>query len=338
MKIAILTPTFSPFSGIDRLVEQEAGEYSKKGGKATIFCFRAEMKSKYADIIELGMPANPFFERLYRLFFFLDIFKIGKYAKKLKDYDIVVSHLYPMNILARKAKRLYNKKYIYYNAGIAYPHLFRGFFEKLYMQLFNFFSNSTIKGADEAISISKFLRDELNRETGIDSKVKYVEVDKKRFHKGIKSDVIRKKYKLDKKPVLLYVGRISPHKGVHLLIKVFGELKKEIPEASLVIVGKHTFPSYSRHLRKMADGSVIFAGFVDDTEIPYYYAAADVYVTCSLWEGFDIPIAEAAAVGKPSVAFDIGSHKEVLKKGVLVKENDLEAFKDAVVKLLKMKK
>ena len=71
--------------------------------------------------------------------------------------------------------------------------------------------------------------------------------------------------------------------------------------------------------------------------LPYYYAACDVYVTCSLWEGFDIPIAEAAACGKPSVAFDIGSHKEVLKNGTLVKENDLEAFKNAIVKILRKK-
>ncbi len=335
MKIAILTPTFSPFSGIDRLVEQEAAEYSDKGHKVSIFCFRAEMRSDHADVVELGMPKVPFFERLYRLFFFLDFLKVKKFTKMLKGYDVVVSHLYPMNIIAQRAKRFYGSKYIYYNAGVAYPWLFDSPLERLYMRIFNHFSNRSINGADSIISISKFLRDQLKREIGLDSRVKYIRVDKTRF-RNKSPDIIRKKYKLGNRYVFLYVGRISPHKGVHLLLKAFKMIRKEVP-ATLLIVGKHTFPGYSKFLYKIASNDVIFAGFVPDEELPYYYAACDVYVTCSLWEGFDIPIIEAEAAGKPSVAFGIGSHSEVLKKGVLVKENDLEGFKNAVVRLIKKK-
>ena len=160
---------------------------------------------------------------------------------------------------------------------------------------------------------------------------------KKRFRKKDGS-AIRKKFKLNKSPVLLYVGRISPHKGIHILIRIFKEVKKEVPDAKLLIVGKHTFGGYSKEMRQLAGRDVIFAGFVTDADLPGYYAAADIYVTCSLWEGFDIPIVEAEAAGKPSVAFNIGSHKEVLKNGILVKENDLEGFKDAVVSLIKRKK
>ncbi len=332
MKIAILTPTFSPFSGIDRLVEQEAAEYSDKGHKVSIFCFRAEMKSRH-NVVELGMPQIPFFERLYRLFFFIDFMKVRKFTKMLKGYDVVVSHLYPMNIIAQRAKRFYGAKYIYYNAGVAYPWLFDSPLERLYMRIFSHFSNRSINGADSIISISKFLRDQLKREIGLDSRVRYIRVDKARF-RNKSPDIIRKKYKLGNRQVLLYVGRISPHKGVHLLLKAFKMIRKEVP-AVMLIVGKHTFPGYSRFLSKMASNDVIFAGFVPDEELPYYYAACDVYVTCSLWEGFDIPIIEAEAAGKPSVAFDIGSHSEVLKKGVLVRENDLEGFKNAVVRLIK---
>ena len=70
MKIAIITPTFSQFSGIDRVVEREAKDLSNKGHKVTIFCFNAHIKTKYAKVVELGMPKNPTFERIYRLFFF----------------------------------------------------------------------------------------------------------------------------------------------------------------------------------------------------------------------------------------------------------------------------
>lgn len=65
-------------------------------------------------------------------------------------------------------------------------------------------------------------------------------------------------------------------------------------------------------------------------------------MTASLWEGFDIPIAEAAACGRPAVAFDVGSHREVLKEGRLVTLKDgrhagaadVQSFADAILEVL----
>lgn len=104
MKIAILTPTFFPYSGIDRVVEEEAEELSKKHD-VTIFTFRASMRPKRAKMDILNMPTNPFFERMYRLFFFMDIKKIKKYTAKLSGFDWIISHQYPMNILASKVRK-----------------------------------------------------------------------------------------------------------------------------------------------------------------------------------------------------------------------------------------
>ena len=83
-KIALLTPTFSHYSGIDRVVEQQAVEYSKKGNEVTVFALEADIKPKGFGLIVLGMPKNLFLQRLYRLFFFLDFRKINKaVAKKI---------------------------------------------------------------------------------------------------------------------------------------------------------------------------------------------------------------------------------------------------------------
>ena len=85
----------------------------------------------------------------------------------------------------------------------------------------------------------------------------------------------------------------------------------------------------------MANKNVIFKEFVEDKKLPYYYAACDLYVTASLWEGFNLPAAEAQECGKKVVAFDVCSHPEIVKNGILVEKNNIEKFADAIVRLLK---
>jgi len=333
MKIAILTPTFNYFSGIDRVVQLQAEEYAKKGNKVTVIALQAKIRPDKYNIIELGMPKSEFWQRIYRLFFFFDSKKMGCY-KRLKGYDVVISHFYPMNWLAYEAKKKFGIKYVYWDHGINTIGLLDSFIQKLYMQLFLLFNNITLKKIDEAYSVSKCLSSQLWKESRIRSKVVYNKIDKKRFNIGVKGDKIISRYNLKNKKILLYVGRIAPHKGIHLLLDAFKIIKKSIPTAKLIIAGKTTFSSYFKKLRKTADKEVIFTGFVGDNDLPHYYAACDLYVTCSQWEGFNLPAAEAQACGKKVVAFDIGSHREIVKKGILVKKNDINAFAEAAIKVL----
>lgn len=335
MKIAILTPTFSHYSGIDRVVKQQARDYSKQG-KVTVFALEADLRPKGFGLEIIGMPKGLFLQRLYRLLFFLDFIKINKTAGKLKDYDIVVSHQYPMNLIAYSAKKKYNVKYIYHNHGIGYSRLFGNIFERIYMRLFAFFNRLSLKNADSIVSISKFMQSELKREAGLESKVVYNKIDKKRFRKNLDGSRIRKKLGIKKnEKLLLFVGRLSPHKNIHALLEIFEIISKKLPSTKLLIVGKPTFSGYYKMLKKTANKNVIFKEFADDKELPYYYAASDLYVTASLWEGFNLPAAEAQACGKRVVAFDVCSHPEIVKNGILVKKDNLEEFANAAIKLLK---
>lgn len=339
MRIAHLTPTFSGFSGIDRVVHSLAAEQKDKGNSVTIFALEADMKPPENTGFEImGMPENATWQRIYRLIMPLDIYKALRWVPKLKHFDIIYSHYYPMNWLAYLAKRFCGVKFIYYNYGINYPELFPCFLERTYLRVFIALANWTIRRANGAISISQFLQQELEKETGLISEVAYPKIDTSQFHLELDSLRVRNKYDLGSSPLLVYTGRISPHKGVHLLIDAFNLVRQEIPDAKLLIVGKHTFPAYSKKLREMADSSVIFAGYVADEELPYYYAACDVYATATMWEGFNLPLAEAQACGRPVVAFNIGPHPEVIKDGetgFLVSPRDSGALAKAIVNLLK---
>ena len=71
-----------------------------------------------------------------------------------------------------------------------------------------------------------------------------------------------------------------------------------------------------------------------DEDLPAYYAISDVFVTASHDEGFNLPAVEAQACGKPVVAFNIGSHSEVIdkKRAILVPEGDTKGFANAMIK------
>lgn len=338
MKIAILTSTFSKFSGIDRVVEQQATSFVNEGNEVTVFTLSSDIDPKRYEVVTIGMPQSLLWQRIYRLLFFFDTKKINDTVKKLQGYDVIYSHQYPMNIIALKAKNKYSVKYVYYNHGIAPAKTFQTIAEKMYIRLFRIVTNWTVKRADRAISISKYLADTLRQETGVESEVRYNTIDTQRFHKGVRGDRIRDKYNISNAPIVLYVGRISPHKGIHTLLKAFKRVSEAIPSAKLIIAGKSTFESYRAELKALAGDNVIFAGFVSDEDLPEYYAACDVYTTASSWEGYDLPIAEAHAIGRPIVAFDLCAHPEIVEKGdVLIEPDNEKQFADAIVDILKKK-
>lgn len=335
MKIAILAPTFSHYSGIDRVVEQQAADYAGKGNEVSVFAFEGNLKPKGFRLEILGMPKSLFFQRLYRLLFFLDFGKISKTAKKLEGCDVVISHQYPMNLIASRAKRKYGVRYVYHNHGIGYSRLFGNPFERSYIKLFSYFTRMSLSNVDSAVSVSRFLQSELKKEAGIKSEVVYNKLDSK-YKKGISGKSIRKRLGIkSNEKLLFFIGRLSPHKNVHSLLKIFGIVNEEMPNTKLLIAGKPTFRKYYAELKSNANRNVIFKESISDRELPSYYAACDLYVTASLWEGFNLPAAEAQACGKRVVAFDVCSHPEIIKNGILVKKNDLDGFADAVIRLLK---
>jgi len=330
MKIAILTPTFNDWSGIDNVVRMQAEEYSKnKKNEVTVITLQGSIKPEGYKVIRLGMPSNSFVQRLYRLLFFLDLNKIN-YYNQLKNYDKIISHFYPMNWLAHRARKKYGINYIFWNHGIDKGD---NFLQDIYMKLLVFFNKRTIESADKIVSVSKFSSKQLKEQTGLESDdIEFNTIDKKRFNLSVKGDNIIKKYDLKNKIVYLYVGRITARKRIHLLIEAFKSIKERVPNAKLLIVGNPTFRRYYNKIKKMADNDVIFTGIVDYKDLPSYYAACDFYVTASAWECYDLPVAEAQACGKRVIAFDIGSHSEVVdkKKGILVPEGDTKGLVDAM--------
>ncbi|MCK4403348.1 MAG: glycosyltransferase family 4 protein [Dehalococcoidia bacterium] len=320
------------------MAEIQAEELAKDGNQVAIFAFGADIKPKRADLFIMGMPKNLFWQRIYRLIFPLDIIKVCKWLPRLKNFDLIIAHLYPLTWLAYLAKKLYKVKYTFWYHGIVDPQFFPHLYERIYLRLQIFFTRLTVQNADRAVAVSKFSQQELKKYTGLDSEVIYNKVDLDKFHPGIDGSRIRQKHSLADDPVILFVGRISPHKGVHQLIQAFNSVKEKITNAKLIIVGRPEYTYYFNALKRMSDDSVVFTGPVSHDFLPLYYAACDVYASCSRWETYNLPLVEAQACRKPVVAFNVGPHPEVVtdgETGFLVPFKDADALAEAIIKLLK---
>ena len=335
-KVAIMGAIFSGFDGVSRVIEVQSKKLSKICD-VTIITLEGDLKLPNGVKLKIiGAPNNLAINRVYRLLFPLDFTRLFKYVKMLKDFDLVIAHQYPMTVLAYFAKRLFGVKYCYWHHHIPLEG-YTNLSHKIYMKFIEYLDEKSwiIKNADYICSVSNFSRNLLKLKAKIDSIVVYNEIDDEKFNSNLDGTIVRDRYGISHDdPVILYVGRIHPQKNIHTLLQVFKIVKKELPNAKLILVGKAIFGDYLDQLRSINDDSVIFAGYVPDEELPHYYAACDVYATCSLSEGFNLPLMEAQSLGKPVVAFDIPVHREVVENGYLVEPMNIEEFAKKLILIL----
>jgi len=128
-------------------------------------------------------------------------------------------------------------------------------------------------------------------------------------------------------PLAVCVGRVTRQKGQDVLLAAWPAVSARRPDARLAILGGGELRG---PLRRQASAGVIFAGAVDD--VRPWYAAADVVVLPSRWEGLPLTLLEALAVGCPVVGSNIPGIAEELPvgAGALVPAGDAAALAEAV--------
>jgi phosphatidylinositol alpha-mannosyltransferase len=144
----------------------------------------------------------------------------------------------------------------------------------------------------------------------------------------------------DGKLNILFVSRLEKRKGLNYLLEAFKQVKREIPNSRLIIVGPGTRlrRGYERMVRRSGLKDVVFVGFVPYEELPRYYKTADIFCAPATGrESFGLILLEAMAVGKPIVASDIEGYASVLThnvEGLLVPPADKDMLARALISLL----
>jgi glycosyltransferase involved in cell wall biosynthesis len=161
-------------------------------------------------------------------------------------------------------------------------------------------------------------------------------VDLNCFHPG-QSSLDRKKYGLDVRPILLFVGRIDKEKNVDLILRALpGALAQT--NFQFIAAGKGAELDNLKKLARLLGvrHSANFLGFVPDRDLPDLYRSATAFVIACTAELQSIATMEAMASGLPVIAVDAVALPELIhngKNGFLFTPGSVPELSKAIVNL-----
>ncbi|MGD0229774.1 MAG: glycosyltransferase [Syntrophorhabdales bacterium] len=146
-----------------------------------------------------------------------------------------------------------------------------------------------------------------------------------------------RRFGMDGRITLLYVGRISCDKGLDFLFDAFRQVAAERADVHLLVVGDGP---YLGELQAKADpGRVTFAGRMAHQELPAVYGGSHLFVFPSTTDTFGKVVLEAQACGLPAIVSDVGGPQELIlqgKTGFAAKAGDLSDWKNRIDQILNL--
>jgi glycosyltransferase involved in cell wall biosynthesis len=348
---------------ISRLVEEhEITVYAKNGkcslvdtNKITYKYFSLKLDNyflkflKYLEKLKLiGSNKKPTFSRIFYFFFYA-----LKIAFDVKKNQIEIVHIHNYSQFASVIRFINPKVKIFLHMHCEWL-----------TQLDEKVISKRLSKVDRVIGCSNYITSKVkNRFEQFNDKCVTVEngvdIDNFSLRNSIDS-------KLNKEEIhFLFVGRVSPEKGLHTLLEAFNKVFQNHKNITLHIVGPeksapinfivgltddksikelkrfYNGENYSEQLTKIlsqeALQKVIFHGQVHSNKLDTYYNMADILVNPSFSESFGMSLIEARASGVPVIASRIGGMVEIVensKAGVLYEAGNAVELSQGMEKLI----
>lgn len=157
----------------------------------------------------------------------------------------------------------------------------------------------------------------------------------------------RRKYRLQDKKVILFVGRLTYDKGAHLLVEAMKTVLDHVDNAMLLIVGSSFYweqaqTPYMKKLKEQVgsfEDSIRFTGQVSSDEVANLYILSDVFAFPVEWDDpSPLVVYEALAAGLPVVTARRGGIPEILGKdgecGFYIEKSDAWSLSQLLIRLL----
>jgi len=284
----------------------------------------------------------------WKLNFLYDPIVLLKLIKllKRKRYDIVHTHTTKAGILGRIAAYISGVPVIVHGL---HGSTFQAFDSWLLNLLLFLFERFTGRFTDAYISVSKVLS-ETYIEKGIGKKENHYTVysgmELSKFYYARDKISYKEKYEelgINAGDFLIgNVARLETRKGHKFLLDAFKNVveKQKDSYIKLLIIGEGNKREYLEdYVKELNLGDkVIFAGYREDVED--LMAVMDIFVLTSLREGLPRVLVQVAAVGMPSIAFNVDGVSEIIKdnyNGFLVELKNLEQLEDRIMKYMNNK-
>ena len=169
-------------------------------------------------------------------------------------------------------------------------------------------------GTNRPIAVSRSTADQMRAKWGARGvELVYNGVDIPEVHAAVE----QQRVPAEGGPRILSLSRLSPEKGIDVLLDAFARLREEYPQAHLEIAGSGDLgEELKAHAKRLNLGdSVTFSGFVNPIEA---MSRSDMIVQLSVWENCSYTLLDAKAAGLKTVATAVGGNPEILNADELV--------------------
>jgi len=350
MKIIHLISTFPPYKGgMGNVCLAQVNELVKLGHFVNVLTPNYSNEEALNPKFQISNKSQ-ILNQKYQINYLKPLFKYGNAAfapgiiRGLKDFDVIHLH-WPFlggaeTLLLWRLFRKKPKLIVQYHMDLVAQGI-RGLVFKLNFFLF---APLMVKLADKIlVSSQDYLEHSDLKKYWLKDKDKFIispfGVDQQKFYPQDKNQQLIEKYELKQEnKIVLSVGgldRAHYFKGVKLLIQATADLKNQMPNLRLLIVGdgdlKSNYEKLSHDLG--VQDKVIFAGRIEDNNLSDYYNLADVFIFPSFTrsEAFGLVSLEAMACAKPIIVSDLPGVRTLAKNnGLIVKTNNVRDLSEKI--------
>jgi glycosyltransferase involved in cell wall biosynthesis len=351
MKILMVISQFYPLiGGAEKQAQLLAKTLTKKGMDVTVVTGRWSTETSRDEIVD-GISvhrnfcgwgkAGPKKHRTTRLFWgMLYVFSLGCYLlARGHEYDIIHVHqfLYPAFVSVMIGKRILKRPVVVKSSSSGSTsdiHLLRK------VPFGHYQLNYLVKNLDSLVGVS--------HATGRDFvEAGYLKSRIFNIPNGV--DIPVESVSASQPPTkILSISRLSPEKGIDVLLSAWSRIAQRYPEMRLTIIGDGSIKSELSTLSQSMgiEDSVHFQGMTDNVKV--FWGQANLFILPSRSEGMSNALLEAMSYGLPCIATNVGGNGELLgfegevpmgsyamgRNGLLVNPEDGEGLSEAIVRFV----
>ncbi|MCU0495648.1 MAG: glycosyltransferase family 4 protein [Chloroflexaceae bacterium] len=222
-------------------------------------------------------------------------------------------------------------------AFIRFPQTFRSY-NRTYL---DFMTRTTVRRAARILAVSEHTKREVVGMLGVPPERVVVTPNAVRDHfrppEPSALAAFRTRHSLPEQFVL-YVGTLEPRKNLSRLLDAYAQIARDTNVPLLIGGGKGWLyqPVFERLEQLGLKDRVQFIGYIEEEELPLWYAAATLFVFPSIYEGFGMPPLEAMACGTPVLTSNSSSLPEVVgDAGLTFDPTDTNALATSLLRLLR---